>query len=177
MERLLTLFTWTSVVWIVIGIGLELLVAARALKLAPEKIQRARRGFTLGCTLILGSAFFLFGTDKVIGWDASAAHAETLDFYQTWYGLSPGFMVLTGWIQTLSAVLLCWHRRHWVAIIGAGLILCTCVAAIYFHLAYDPAGPFLGMPSIMGALLAAIILVENRQLVLPVLVRIRSSRQ
>lgn len=151
MKLLLTLFSYLSLGWI----------GAAAAALLACQSPRLRNIFALGCVLILGVAFFLFGTDKIIGWDSSAQHAETLAFYQTYYGLSPAFMTLTGWIQSVSAVLLIWHRRHWVVLIGAWLILCTCTAALYCHIAYDPAGPFQGLPSIMGALLAAAVLGAN----------------
>lgn len=163
MNLLLLLFSWISIGWIVVAV--DVLIIAK-----PRHRQRLRRLFTLGCAVILGVAFFLFGTDKIIGWDSSAAHAETLEFYQTYYGLSPAFMTLTGWIQTVSAVLLIWHRRHWIVVAGAGLIFCTCTAALYYHLAYDPVGPFRGLPSIMGAVLSAVVITVNRDL-LTVLLR------
>jgi len=159
MNLLLSLFTYLSLGWI--GFGAIALVATPA--------PRLRSAFALGCVLTLGVAFLLFGTDKVFGWDSSAAHAETLEFYQTYYGLSPAFMTLTGWIQTVSAVLLIWHRRHWIAVAGAGLIFCTCTAALYFHLAYDPVGPFRGLPSIMGAVLSAVVIIVNRDLAVALL--------
>ena len=154
MKLLLALFSYLALAWI--GLGAAAMLASQAMRL--------RRVFAAGCALILGCAFLLFGSDKIIGWDSAAEHAETLSFYQTYYGLNPAFMTLTGWIQTLSAVLLFWHRRHWVVIIGAGLILCTCTAALFFHIAYDPAGPFRGLASIMGALLSAAVLGANLDL-------------
>ena len=157
MKLLLALFSYLSIGWSAAAVAAMVMVKR-------DTRRRMVRVFITGCTVILGAAFFLFGTDKIIGWDSSAAHAETMAFYKTYYGLSPPFMVLTGWIQTVSAVLLIWHRRHWAAAAGAGLIFCTCSAALYFHLAYDPAGPFRGLPSIMGALLSAVVLLGNRDL-------------
>lgn len=172
MKLLLLLFTWISIGWLVVAVDV-LIITKR------QHRQRLRRFFNTGCAVILGVFFFLFGTDKIIGWDASNAHAETMAFYQTYYGLSPAFMVLTGWIQTVSAVLLIWHRRLWIAAAGAGLIFCTCTAALYFHLAYDPVGPFRGLPSIMGTVLSAVVIIGNRDLVIALLhtclARIRSS--
>ena len=103
----------------------------------------------LAVTALLTLAFGAAGAAKLAGAEMMVATFDAIGWGQ-W------FRYLTGALEVGSAALLWVPGLQWV---GAGLLLCTMIAAVLFHLLV--LGPSL-IPALVLGVLAAIVLIARR---------------
>lgn len=103
----------------------------------------------LAITALLTLAFGAAGIAKLIGADMMVGTFSAIGWGQ-W------FRYVTGIIEVGSAVLLWVPGLQWV---GAGLLVCTMIAAVLFHLLV--LGPTL-VPALVLGVLAAVVLIARK---------------
>jgi uncharacterized membrane protein YphA (DoxX/SURF4 family) len=103
----------------------------------------------LAITALLTLAFGAAGLSKLAGVEMMVGTFDAIGWGQ-W------FRYVTGIIEVGSAVLLWVPGKQWI---GAGLLVCTMICAVLFHILV--LGPSL-VPALVLGLLAAVILIARK---------------
>ena len=61
---------------------------------------------------------------------------QTARFFDV-YGLTRPMVIMIGLAELFGALTVNFHRRHWIGLVGAGVLLVVSTGALRFHLTYD----------------------------------------
>ena len=103
--------------------------------------------------IALLSLFFLFASSiKILGWQKFIFKTQLAMFIK--YGLNRQIMALTGFAELFGAVAI-WFQSSWAGPLGAFILLCTSIGAVFCHLVWDTWKD--GVPAMITGALSAYI--------------------